>query len=286
VVYSVAKNMDFASNVVGDSAAASSGLGQAFSAAIMLADGEAAFVDFTNYEPAGEAQSFIAMPVYDKEVITGVMVLAVHTDGLSAKVSGLAGMGLSGEVVVVGADGLLRTESPRTEAEDVLATAITSDVISMALAGEAGEGISTDYRDARMVVRAQPVTIGDVTWAVVAVQPEEEAFAPVNEMRNMTLLVGGLLLALAALVGWLFSRSITRPITRLTHTMETLAQGDLSVEVSGGNRHDEIGAMARTVDVFRENALKVNEMTEAEAARIIATQAERSAMMQDLQRSF
>src|SRR5690606_11801524 len=68
VVYSVAKNMDFASNVVSDDAAASSGLGQAFAAAMMLADGEAAFVDFTNYAPAAEAQSFIAMPVYDKEV--------------------------------------------------------------------------------------------------------------------------------------------------------------------------------------------------------------------------
>ncbi|KKB10587.1 hypothetical protein [Devosia chinhatensis] len=44
--------------------------------------------------------------------------------------------------------------------------------------------------------------------------------------------------------------------------------------------------MARTVDVFRENALKVNEMTEAEAARIIANPAERAARMQALQRAF
>src|SRR5690606_35328898 len=47
VVYSVAKNDDFATNVLSDPAAAQSGLGQAFTAAKDLADGEAAFVDFT-----------------------------------------------------------------------------------------------------------------------------------------------------------------------------------------------------------------------------------------------
>ncbi|OAM79708.1 methyl-accepting chemotaxis protein [Devosia elaeis] len=282
VVYSVAKNIDFASNVAADD----SGLGRAFAAAKDLPDGQAAFVDFSFYEPAGGAQSFMAMPVYDKDENTGVMVLSISPEAVSARVSGLSGLGLSGEVVVVGADGLLRTESPRTEESDVLATRLSSDAIDNALEGASGEGISQDYRGAPMVVRAAPVSVGGVTWAVAAVQPEDEAYAAVVEMRNMTMLVGGGLLAIAALLGMLFARTITRPITRLTTSMEALANGELSVAVEGGGRHDEIGAMARNVEVFRENALKVNEMTEAEAARIVAGQAERAAMMQDLQRAF
>src|SRR5690606_32045922 len=79
---------------------------------------------------------------------------------------------------------------------------------------------------------------------------------------------------------------ITRPMTRLTGTMQALAQGDLATQVQGAERTDELGAMARAVEVFRENGLKVAEMTEAEAARIIANQAERSAMMVSLQRAF
>jgi methyl-accepting chemotaxis protein len=286
VVYSVAKNPDFAINVLNDPAAAETGLGRAFAAARDLAPGEASFVDFSLYAPAASPQSFMAMPVYEDEVSTGVMVLAISPAGVSTLVAGLSGLGASGEVVVVGSDGLLRTESPRTEAEDVLVTPLDAEVVTAALAGQPGEGISTGYRDASMVVRAQPVTVGSTTWAVAAVQPEDEAFAPVVAMRNMTLLVGGILLAVAALLGVIFSRSVTRPISRLTGSMEALAAGDLSVDVCGGRRHDEIGAMARTVEVFRENALKVNEMTEAEAARIIAAQGERAAMMQDLQRSF
>ncbi|MGB3338008.1 MAG: methyl-accepting chemotaxis protein [Devosia sp.] len=286
VVYSVAKNTDFASNVVTDTAMAASGLGQIFAAAKDLPDGEGAFIDYSTYAPTGVAESFMAMPVFEKEEVTGVMVLAISTDVISARVSALSGLGQTGEVVVVGSDGLLRTESPRTEAPDVLQATLTSDVITSAIAGESGEGVSTDYRSAPMVVRAGPVIVDGVTWAVAAVQPQDEVYAPVNNMRNMILLVGGALLAIAALVGFFFSRSISKPISRLTTTMDALADGDLHVEVRGADGKDELGAMARAVEVFRENGLKVAQMTEAEAAQIIRSQAERAAMMQDLQRAF
>ncbi len=286
IVYSVAKNGDFARNVLSDPELMASGLGQAFAAAKDLPDGEAAFIDFSLYGPAGQPESFMAMPIYEKDESTGVMLLAISAAPMSARIADLTGLGKSGEVVVVGQDGLLRSESSHTEVEDVLATTLTADVVSAAFAGGAGEGISTDYRNARMVVRAAPVSVGQVQWAVAAVQPEDEALAPVVEMRNMTMMVGGGLLLVAALLSMLFARSISRPISRLTDTMDALAAGDLSVEVKGASRSDEIGAMARAVEVFRENGLKVSQMTEAEAARIVSTQAERAAMMQDLQRAF
>ncbi|MFC3704057.1 methyl-accepting chemotaxis protein [Devosia honganensis] len=286
VVYSVAKNTDFATNVLSDTALAASGLGRAFAAARTLGEGQAAFVDFSVYGPAGAPESFMAMPVYDRDENSGVMVLAISPEAVSARVGELSGLGRGGEVVVVGSDGLLRTESPRTEDEDVLATTLTSEAVTLAFAGEGGEGISTDYRGAPMVVRAQPVSVGDVTWAVAAVQPEDEAYEAVTRMRNMTLVVGGGLLAIAALLGVIFARTISKPITRLTGTMAALADGELSIAVEGARRSDEIGAMARAVEVFRENALRVHEMTEAEAARIVAGQQERAAMMQDLQRAF
>ncbi|WP_052951680.1 methyl-accepting chemotaxis protein [Devosia soli] len=286
VVYSVAKNMDFAGNVVTDPALAASGLGQVFAAAKDLPDGAAAFIDFSVYGPAGIAESFMAMPVFDKDENMGVMVLAISPAALSTRIASLSGMGTTGEVVLVGQDGLLRSESPRTEGTDVLTTTLTSDVVAGAFSGQTGEGISTDYRGAPMVVRAAPVSVANVNWVVTAVQPVEEAYAPVVSMRNMTFLVGGVLLAIAAIVGFFFARSISRPISRLTHTMETIAEGDLSLDVSGGQRGDEIGAMARAVEVFRQNGLRIAQMTEAEAAAIVRGQAERAAMMQQLQRAF
>jgi len=111
-----------------------------------------------------------------------------------------------------------------------------------------------------------------------------------NEQTSHDVIVqGGIaaaILAVMVLVAWLISRTITRPIQRLTSTMEKLSQGDLSVAVEGIDRKDEIGSMTRAVEFFRENGLKVAEMTEAEAVRIVAAQKEREQMMGELQQAF
>ena len=49
--------------------------------------------------------------------------------------------------------------------------------------------------------------------------------------------------------------------------MKALAEGDLEVEVKGADRADEIGEMARAVEVFRENALKVTQHDRGGAPR-------------------
>ena len=215
VVYSVGKNADFGANIVSNRDLAQSGLTKAFAAAKGLSADQASFADYSIYAPVGAPLSFMAMPVFDGDASIGVMVLAIAPDVMSAKVSALSGLGQSGEVVVVGSDGLLRTESPRTEASDVLQTSLTSPVVAEALAGHTSEGTSTDYRAEPMVVRAQPVSVGNVTWAVVAAQPEAEVYAPVVRMGQLMLTIGGALLAIAAVAGYFFARSVSRSATAL-----------------------------------------------------------------------
>src|SRR3569623_841217 len=137
-----------------------------------------------------------------------------------------------------------------------------------------------------MIVAAAPVPAKGVTWAVAAVQTRSEVFAPIVTLRNTMLLVGGGLLVIAAAGGLLFSRSVTKPITRLTGTIKALAEGQLDVEVKGSGRSDEIGEMARTVEVFRENTQKNSSMTDEERAAAERRRIERTTMMQALQQSF
>ena len=65
--------------------------------------------------------------------------------------------------------------------------------------------------------------------------------------------------ALAAIVvtlvlAWLAIRSVVTPIRALTGRMNGLAQGDVGSAVDGDQRGDEIGAMAKALLVFRDNA--------------------------------
>ncbi|MDE2318675.1 MAG: HAMP domain-containing protein [Rhodospirillales bacterium] len=67
---------------------------------------------------------------------------------------------------------------------------------------------------------------------------------------------------------WLLISSIGKPITRMTGTMRRLAEGDLDAEIPDTSRHDEIGGMARAVQIFREAGLeKIRLENDMEAAR-------------------
>jgi len=65
---------------------------------------------------------------------------------------------------------------------------------------------------------------------------------------------------------------VIRPITRMTGAMQRLANGELDSEIPSLGRKDEVGAMASALQVFKENALRVQAMEAAHA--IAAKQAE------------
>ncbi|MBP2313336.1 diguanylate cyclase domain-containing protein [Azospirillum soli] len=67
-------------------------------------------------------------------------------------------------------------------------------------------------------------------------------------------------LALVSVVGaFLFvQQQLLAPLGRLTGVMDRLASGDPAVEVPDLDRDDEVGAMARAVDVFKRNALALD----------------------------
>jgi methyl-accepting chemotaxis protein len=68
--------------------------------------------------------------------------------------------------------------------------------------------------------------------------------------------IGVGIVALGLLFNWLIGRSITGPLVRLSGAMDQLAAGDSTVEIPATDSKDEIGAMARTVIVFRDNAVE------------------------------
>ena len=98
----------------------------------------------------------------------------------------------------------------------------------------------------------------------------------------------GLGIAAAALVGLalLIMAYVTWPMTRLTRAATELAGGKLEVAVGIGKRSDELGDLGRAIEVFRENSLRVRNMTEADALRLVADEEQRRAMMRNLQQSF
>jgi methyl-accepting chemotaxis protein len=72
----------------------------------------------------------------------------------------------------------------------------------------------------------------------------------------------------------------------MTDRMQSLAAGELDQPIPGGTSRDEIGRMARAVEVFRDNALAVRRMESSAAAQREAAEADRIRMMADLAGRF
>jgi methyl-accepting chemotaxis protein len=73
--------------------------------------------------------------------------------------------------------------------------------------------------------------------------------------------------ALSGLIAYLVTRSIVRPVQGLRSAMESLAAGNSDIDISGTDRADEIGAMAKTVLVFRNAAIEKIRMDAETKAR-------------------
>jgi methyl-accepting chemotaxis protein len=89
-----------------------------------------------------------------------------------------------------------------------------------------------------------------------------------DSTSEIQIVVGGLGLVGGLAMAFFVGRGIARPITRMTTTMGTLAAGNHDVTVSGADGRDEIGDMARAVNVFKTNMIEAERLAvEQDVAR-------------------
>jgi methyl-accepting chemotaxis protein len=94
------------------------------------------------------------------------------------------------------------------------------------------------------------------------------------------------MLAVTALLVFAIVRSITGPVGALTGVMLRLAEGDKTVEVFGAERGDEIGEMAKAVEVFKQNAIEMERMEAEQAAEKARAEERRKQEMLQLADGF
>jgi methyl-accepting chemotaxis protein len=91
--------------------------------------------------------------------------------------------------------------------------------------------------------------------------------------------------AAVAVMAWLIGRGITGPIGRIVAALQRLAEGGLEVEVFGAERRDEVGTLARALEVFKQNAIAARAL-EAERDRQRAAQQRVAERLTELTATF
>ncbi|HWL19305.1 MAG TPA: methyl-accepting chemotaxis protein [Bradyrhizobium sp.] len=109
------------------------------------------------------------------------------------------------------------------------------------------------------------------------------------KMQPILWMLGLSILGIAVIAGgvaWVIGRSISGPLGQLGARMRGLADGALDGDIPGIGRGDEVGAMAVTVQIFKDNALRMRELEKAEAETQARAAADRRTAMENLANDF
>lgn len=198
----------------------------------------------------------------------GVLGVDLELNALSERFAELTPFG-TGTVNLVSAQGTwVAHENP-----DVRGTKLDSaNVMHAAILQAMKSGEPTRIDDETTMHMIVPVAIAGYPdqWGVVVNVPLATVFAPADNLRNITL-IGGVILLVIVIAVVLFSTNalVSRPMTSVAGVIDNLQKGDFTVRVPYLERHDEIGAIAKALESFKEASAG---MQQAEREKLEAEQ--------------
>lgn len=288
LVYSVFKELDYATNFV-TGKWKDSDLGKAFRAARDNPQKDKQhFFDFMPYAPShGAAASFMSQAMLnDNGSLAGVIVFQMPIARINNVMQVAAGMGESGETYIVGGDYLMRSDSRFSEESTILKTKVSGATVEAALKGETGVEFVEDYRGISVLSAYAPYDFMGTRWAIMAEIDEEEIMEPVNHMKFIALMEMLAMLLITTVIGIFVARSIAKPITSMVSAMQRLAKDDFDVTIPGTERSDEIGDMAASLQVFKENGMEAKQLQEQQLLSEQRAEEEKKRIMEEMADQF
>ena len=274
VVFAASRRSMLARNLRADSMAHTP-LGRAFATALeQHRSGRAALMDFSpNMDGEGPPAAHVASLITGEgRQFLGALILELPFDKFSEITNRPTGLGERGDVVLVGSDAVLRSNSRLTPESTLLTTSVDKPEVRRALAGETlvAEFDRTYARPNApepVLAALAPIDYGKERWVAMTTIPLDELLAPVVAMGKLSLYGGAAILTLVLLGSLGIAGSITRPIRDITQIMLRLAGNDADAVVPHQQRHDELGWMAGALEVFRQNVIRIRQLRdEAEQA--------------------
>lgn len=203
-----------------------------------------------------------AVPIFKDGKVIGVAGVDITLSGLTDMVKSVRPYG-NGTVAIISMDGQYvahpDTGKLMKAAEDLPPEALTAAKSGQSFEGDAMLDGKAYY------LRLTPIhfAAADQVWSVLVAVPITNIMAATNRLTLLLVLLSAGCLAIGSLIAWTIGRSVARPTQDLTEVMSALARGEWSRTVPYTAQQDEIGLMARAVEVFKDNGL-ANERLQAE----------------------
>ncbi len=259
VVYSVFKETDFGISLQ-DRYLKNTGLAQAVDLAMASPQGGPVFVDMTRYPPSyNQPAAFIATPIVEDSMLKGVIATQIPLSRIESLMHLEAGLGNTGQSLLVGGDGLLRSQ-PRLEKQPA-ALEKSVDLQSHRLASAGKTGVLVEQSEDKMTVSAYaPVETPGFDWSLIVQIDEEEILAGSRDLAIKSLLtafIGALLIIGVALaIARLFYRAIGGDPVDIFSLAKSISDGNLLA------RNEDAGRMGAYAEIVTMRERLKNTLSE------------------------
>jgi methyl-accepting chemotaxis protein len=112
------------------------------------------------------------------------------------------------------------------------------------------------------------------------------ATASMEKLRWTAAIVSAVAVLMGLLIAFFTGRSISKPVVAMTKAMEALAGGDKTIEIPAKDRGDEVGLMAKTVQVFKENMIRADQLAAEQEELKRKAEADKKAMLNKMANEF
>jgi len=243
-------------------------------------------VDGTNY-----LITSISVPIVVEGRTVGVLGLDTALDPLSVRFGAMQPYE-SGSVAIISNGGLVVASRGGAKLGEAVET--LSPALALAKPGiAAGEAFRRDgwfeTIQADAIEIFMPTKIGETAhpWSVLVALPKAALLSPARTISLFVVGAGaGLLVVLALVVVLLVRGVVTRPAHRLAGAVDVVTKGDTTVAVPSTERADELGVIARAIDLFRRNLIEVAALQKRELDRKVAAEAEKRQTLAALAERF
>ncbi|MBF0368165.1 MAG: methyl-accepting chemotaxis protein [Magnetococcales bacterium] len=263
VFYTATREADYQTNMV-DGKYASSNLGELTRS--VLQTKRFGMADFAPYAPSnGTPAAFVAQPVVHNGKVELIVALQLPLEAINSIMQMRVGMGESGETYLVGPDKLMRSDSfldpqghtvAASFAGSVASNGVDTQGATEALSGQVDAKVIDDYNGNPVLSAYTPLTVGGITWALLAEIDLAEVEQPINALI-LALTIAALIVAgIVVLVAVMIANTLANNITGCSGNLSKLADGDLGITCASEDQ-DELGQLTNDLGLLGQKLREV-----------------------------
>jgi len=146
---------------------------------------------------------------------------------------------------------------------------------------DARSGVQTRYYDEalpKIVAMQQQLDAAAASLGQGFDASRADVVVTISSASLWCMILAGLSLVLGGGFALVIGRGIVRPLTGMTGVMTKLAEGDRTVQIPARDNADEIGDMARAVEVFKQHGIEADRLAAEQAAERAAKERRAAAM--------